>query len=220
MSLSLDHRFPGTASRYRIRVAMCQLPVCPLQDERYSSRVGPRASPPRLQRLSPRTARFRVCTRAPRLRISRSSRIPRPGHRDSWTQPAGRPLRSGSDRAQVGHKGSQGWCLHGRLNSSKKRLGSPLAISSSALWLSSIARSKSSAVAMHYLLADIGPLEPNLRKDLRQRGGGRTSGFRAKEQWVRPGAAVSGRDVAQSLACAGKERVLRAGLVHQSLGLR
>jgi hypothetical protein len=47
-----------------------------------------------------------------------------------------------------------------------------------------------------------------------------TAAFRAKEQWVRPGAAVSGRDVAQSLACAGKERVLRAGLVHQSLGLR
>ena len=40
------------------------------------------------------------------------------------------------------------------------------------------------------------------------------------DQWVRPGAAVSGRDVAQPLACAGKERVLRAGLVQQSLGLR
>ena len=49
--------------------------------------------------------------------------------------------------------------------------------------------------------------------------GVRAAASRAKEQWVRPGAAVSGRDVAQSLACAGKERVLRAGLVDESLGL-
>jgi hypothetical protein len=46
-----------------------------------------------------------------------------------------------------------------------------------------------------------------------------TAPFRAKEQWVCPEAAVCGRDVAQSLACAGKERVLRPGLVDESLRL-